>query len=145
MIDFPIADLFDDSLCLLWLERHLHPDGFVCPHCGSANRRLFRRQGHYDAYRCRDKQCILAFAKDLQPSRVTHDVLELVLGVAGERERQSIGTSAERTVTGDRQLAGHQVEHRLGKALGESGRKHTDSLDPPRRWANQARPWEVGQ
>jgi len=31
MIDFPIADLFDDSLCLLWLERHLHPDGFVCP------------------------------------------------------------------------------------------------------------------
>src|SRR5215211_3340102 len=54
MIDFPIADLFDDSLCLLWLERHLHPDGFVCPHCGSADRRLFRRQGHYDAYCCRD-------------------------------------------------------------------------------------------
>ena len=54
MIDFPIADLFDDSLCLLWIERHLHPDGFVCPQCGSANRRLFGRQGHYDAYRCRD-------------------------------------------------------------------------------------------
>jgi transposase-like protein len=54
MIDFPIADLFDDSLSLVWLERHLHPDGFVCPHCGSSNRRLFRRQGHYDAYRCRD-------------------------------------------------------------------------------------------
>jgi transposase-like protein len=54
MIDFPIADLFDDSLCLLWLERHLHPAGFVCPHCGSANRRLFRRQGHSDAYRCRE-------------------------------------------------------------------------------------------
>jgi transposase-like protein len=53
MIDFPIAVLFDDSLCLLWLERHLHPDGFVCPYCGSANRRLFRRQGYYDAYRCR--------------------------------------------------------------------------------------------
>ncbi|HJZ50249.1 MAG TPA: hypothetical protein VKE41_23925, partial [Roseiflexaceae bacterium] len=51
MIDFPIADLFDDSLCLIWLERHLHPAGFVCPHCGSASRRLFRRQGHYDAYR----------------------------------------------------------------------------------------------
>jgi transposase-like protein len=54
MIDFPIADLFDDSLSLVWLERHLHPDGFVCPRCGSDNRRLFRRQGHYDAYRCRD-------------------------------------------------------------------------------------------
>jgi len=53
MIDFPITDLFDDSLCLLWLERHLHPNGFVCPRCGRANRRLFRRQGHDDAYRCR--------------------------------------------------------------------------------------------
>jgi transposase-like protein len=52
MIDFPITDLFDDSLCLLWLERHLHPDGFVCPQCGSANRRRFRTQGYYDAYRC---------------------------------------------------------------------------------------------
>jgi transposase-like protein len=54
MIDFPITDLFDDSLCLLWLERHLYPDGFVCPQCGSANRRRFRTQGYYDAYRCRE-------------------------------------------------------------------------------------------
>ena len=54
MIDFPITDLFDDSLCLLWLERYLHPNGFVCPHCGSADRRLFRPQGSVDAYRCRD-------------------------------------------------------------------------------------------
>jgi transposase-like protein len=54
MIDFPIADLFDDSLCLIWLERHLHPEGFVCPECGSASRRRFRAQGHYDAYRCRE-------------------------------------------------------------------------------------------
>jgi transposase-like protein len=53
MIDFPITELFDDSLCLLWLSRHLHPDGFVCPQCGSANRRRFRTQGFYDAYRCR--------------------------------------------------------------------------------------------
>ena len=53
MIDFPIADLFDDSLCLVWLERHLHPDGFVCPQCGSSIRRHFRTQGYYDAYRCR--------------------------------------------------------------------------------------------
>jgi transposase-like protein len=50
MIDFPITDLFDDSLCLLWLKRHLHLDGFLCPHCGSAERRRF---GYYDAYRCR--------------------------------------------------------------------------------------------
>ena len=54
MIDFPIADLFDDSLCIVWLERHLQPAGFVCPACGSASRRRFRAQGYYDAYRCRE-------------------------------------------------------------------------------------------
>jgi transposase-like protein len=53
MIDFPITELFDDSLCLLWLERHLHPHGFVCPQCRSAERRRFRAQGSYDAFRCR--------------------------------------------------------------------------------------------
>jgi hypothetical protein len=27
MIDFPITDLLDDSLCMIWLEDHLHPRG----------------------------------------------------------------------------------------------------------------------
>lgn len=53
MIDFPIAELLDDSVCTIWLERHLHPCGFVCPHCGHAKRRGFRAQGHFPAYRCR--------------------------------------------------------------------------------------------
>jgi transposase-like protein len=54
MIDFPITELLDASICLIWLERHLHPNGFVCPHCGSTNRRLFRQQKHFPAYRCRE-------------------------------------------------------------------------------------------
>src|ERR671924_10568 len=37
----------------MWLERHLHPDGFACPHCYSRERRLFRQQGAFPAYRCR--------------------------------------------------------------------------------------------
>ena len=53
MIDFPIAELMDDSICLLWLERYLHPHGWVCPRCGHSQRRLFRDQGHFPAYRCR--------------------------------------------------------------------------------------------
>jgi transposase-like protein len=53
MIDFPIAQLLDDSIGLIWLERHLHPDGLKCRHCGSPARRLFRPQGHFPAYRCR--------------------------------------------------------------------------------------------
>jgi len=81
MIDFPIADLFDDSLCLLWLSRHLHPAGFVCPHCGSANRRLFRRQGHYDAYRCRvcDGYYTLLSGTIFEGSRKRPAVLVLLL------------------------------------------------------------------
>jgi transposase-like protein len=53
MIDFPIIELQDDSVFLMWLERHLHPDGLHCPRCGSTARRLFRAQGHVPAYRCR--------------------------------------------------------------------------------------------
>jgi transposase-like protein len=53
MIDFPIDELLDDSVCTIWLERHLHPEGLKCPHCGSLERRLFRQQGHFPAYRCR--------------------------------------------------------------------------------------------
>jgi transposase-like protein len=85
MIDFPIADLFDDSLCLLWLERQLHPAGFVCPHCGSDDRRLFRRQGHYDAYRCRacDGYYTLLSGTVFEGSRKRPAVLVLLLrGIA---------------------------------------------------------------
>jgi len=53
MIDFPIGELMDDSICTLWLERYLHPQGLTCPHCGSCTRRLFRAQEHFLAYRCR--------------------------------------------------------------------------------------------
>jgi Mg2+ and Co2+ transporter CorA len=28
MIDFPITDLLDASICMIWLERHLHPYGY---------------------------------------------------------------------------------------------------------------------
>jgi transposase-like protein len=53
MIDFPIGELLDDRTCLIWLESHLHGAGFNCPHCGGSERRLFRAQGYFPAYRCR--------------------------------------------------------------------------------------------
>jgi hypothetical protein len=55
MIDFPIAELMDDDICTLWLARYLHPQGFVCPRCGYAKRRLFRTQEHFPA--CRGRAC----------------------------------------------------------------------------------------
>jgi hypothetical protein len=53
MIDFPIAERLDERICLIWLERQLHPDGCACPHCQRPERRLFRQQGDFPAYRCR--------------------------------------------------------------------------------------------
>jgi hypothetical protein len=53
MIDFPITELLDDSICLIWWERHLYPHGLHCARCGRRNRRLFRPQPHFPAYRCR--------------------------------------------------------------------------------------------
>jgi len=81
MIDFPIADLFDDSLCLVWLERQLHPAGFVCPACGSASRRRFRAQGYYDAYRCRvcDRYYTLLSGTAFEGSRQRPATLVLLL------------------------------------------------------------------
>ncbi|MCC7447375.1 MAG: IS1 family transposase [Anaerolineae bacterium] len=34
------------------MKDYLHPQGFGCPHCGSSERRLFRAQGYFPAYRC---------------------------------------------------------------------------------------------
>lgn len=81
MIDFPIVDLFDDSLCLLWLERHLHPAGFVCPGCGSPSRRQFRCQGFYAAYRCRvcDRYYTLLSGTVFEGSRQRPATLVLLL------------------------------------------------------------------
>jgi transposase-like protein len=53
MIDFPITEVLDESASLIWLERHLHPDGLHCPHCRNATRRVFRTPGHFPAYRGR--------------------------------------------------------------------------------------------
>ena len=53
MMDFPTAELRDDRLCTIWLERHLPPRGLTCPRCGPPERRLCRVPGHCPAYRCR--------------------------------------------------------------------------------------------
>jgi transposase-like protein len=55
MIDFPIDELLDEAACLQWLERHLHPEGLRCPRCGTTERRLFRPEATFPAYRC--QQC----------------------------------------------------------------------------------------
>jgi transposase-like protein len=76
MIDFPITELLDDSICTLWLERHLHPSGVKCPRCASLERRLFREQGYFPAYRC----------------RTCHGYYTLLTGTVFEKTRQRPAT-----------------------------------------------------
>src|SRR4051812_19036259 len=54
MIDFPIDELLDEAACLQWLEGHLHPEGLRCPRCGTTERRLFRPEATFPAYRCQE-------------------------------------------------------------------------------------------
>jgi hypothetical protein len=55
MIDFPITEPLDDSICLIWLERYLHPTGLCGPHDGSSEWLRFRPSYHCPAYRCRGR------------------------------------------------------------------------------------------
>lgn len=158
MIDFPITDLLDAAACMAWLEQHLHPNGLHCPHCGSANRRHFRDQEHFPAYRCRDCDGYYtlltgtAFAKT-QQSPVT--LVLLIRGVTkGEttarlsRElhlsRQTVLTLRQRVQNNVNETAptdpldGTTFEaDELYQNAGEKGDRHPDPNDPPRRRGNQ--------
>ena len=56
-MDFPIVDLLDDEMSIVWLQAHFHPQGLKCPHChaGVEQAREFRRTktSGLVVYRCR--------------------------------------------------------------------------------------------
>jgi transposase-like protein len=118
MIDFPITELLDASICKIWLERHLHPDGFVCPHCGSTNRRLFRQQKHFPAYRCRDCDRYYtlltgtAFEKTRQPPAT------LVLLLRGITKGESTARLAHELGLSRKQM--HTLRQRIQTNLNET-------------------------
>jgi transposase-like protein len=118
MIDFPITELLDASICMIWLERHLHPDGFVCPHCGSTNRRLFRQQKHFPAYRCRDCDRYYtlltgtAFEKTRQPPAT------LVLLLRGITKGESTARLARELGLSRKQM--HTLRQRIQTNLNET-------------------------
>ena len=88
MIDFPITELLDDATCLAWLEQFIHPNGFVCPHCGSPDRRLFVRRQAFPGYRCRacDRYYTLVTNTALEKTRQRPATLVLLLRVIAKGE-----------------------------------------------------------
>jgi len=118
MLDFPITELLDDSLCLLWLERHLHPDGFVCPDCRSANRRLFRQQRHYDAYRCRDCDGYYTLLTGTAFAKTRQSPATLVLLLRGISKGDATAQLARELPLSRRQA--HTLRHRLQTNVNET-------------------------
>lgn len=55
-MDFPIVDLFDDDVSIVWLHKYFHPHGLKCPHCQVSVKkaRVFRqlRRSKLTVYRC---------------------------------------------------------------------------------------------
>jgi len=137
MIDFPITELMDDSLCLIWLERHLYPNGWKCPHCGSHNRRLFRAKQTFPAYRCRDCDgyYTLVTGTHFAKTRQTPQTLVMLLrGVArGEPTAQlsrELKLSYRHTLT---------LRHRLQQSVADSapsGRMHGDEFEADELYQN---------
>ncbi len=106
MIDFPITELLDNSICTIWLERHLHPEGFTCPHCGSTDRRLFRQQKYFPAYRCRtcDGYYTLLTGTTFEKTRQPPATLVLLLrgitkGESTARLARELGMSRQQVLT----------------------------------------------
>jgi transposase-like protein len=106
MINFPTTELLDDSICTRWSERHLHPDGRKCPGCGSMERRLFREQGHFPAYRCRGCHGYdtlmtgTAFAKTRQrPARLVLLLRGIAKGESTVRLARELGLSRKQLHT----------------------------------------------
>ena len=104
MIDFPITDLMDDDACIAWLEATLHPDGFVCPRCGSTNRRLFRKQGSFPAYRCRDCDGYYTLLTGTAFAKTRQSASALVLLIRGVAKGESTARLARELALSRQQL-----------------------------------------
>src|ERR671914_3051766 len=111
MIDFPIGALMDDSICILWLERHLHPSGLTCPHCGHAERRLVRAQGHFPAYRCRACEGYYTLLTGTAFAKTRQRPATLVLLLRGVAKGEPTARLARELGLSRKQL--HTLRHRM--------------------------------
>jgi transposase-like protein len=118
MIDFPIAELMDDDICTLWLERYLHPRGFVCPHCGDAKRRLFRAQEHFPAYRCRACEGYYTLLTGTVFEKTRQRPATLVLVLRGIAKGEPTARLARELGLSRKQL--HTLRHRIQANLNDT-------------------------
>src|SRR6266511_4833773 len=118
MIDFPITELLDASISTIWLSRHLHPNGFGCPHCGSARRRLFRQQKHFPAYRCRDCDGYYTLLTNTAFEKTRQSPATLVLLLRGITKGESTARLARELRLSRKQM--HTLRQRVQTNLNET-------------------------
>jgi transposase-like protein len=116
MGDFPLIDLLDERRCQEWLEHYLHPAGLRCPQCGSTNRRVFRQQQHFPAYRCRscDAYYTMLSGTVFAKSRQRPAVLVLLLRGISKKEAtaglaRELGLSREQVSTLRQRIESQEV------------------------------------
>ena len=118
MIDFHINELMNEAACVAWLEQHLHPDGFVCPRCGSSDRRLFREQGYFPAYRCRSCDGYYTLLTDTAFAKTRSAPSRLVLLLRGVSKGEPTARLARELRMDRKHLA--DLRHRLQENLYET-------------------------
>jgi transposase len=158
MIDFPIVELMNEQECLKWLMEHLHPEGLKCPRCGSGERRVSKRIGALDGYRCLacDRYHTIFSGTVFEKTRQRPSTIVLILrGVAkGEptarlsreldigrprlheirrRLQANVADTAPEGVLKEERFEADELFQNAGK----KGEPHTDPADPPRRRANK--------
>jgi transposase-like protein len=126
-MDFPIVDLFDDDLSIVWLQKYFHPRGQKCPHCGKSmnEARVFRktRKSGLVVYRCNHCAGIYNVysetvfeGRQLRPSQVILLLRAVCKGEPTAQVAREIGVS-------------RQTAHDLRKLLQENG-KHLQTDAP---------------
>jgi transposase-like protein len=137
MIDFPIDALLDAVSCLQWLERHLHPQGLCCPRCGATERRSFRPQATFPAFRCQECDRYFtvltgtAFAKTRQtPQKLVLFLRGVAKGESTARLARELGLSYKQAHT-----LRHRVQQNLYEAL-PTGRMVDTALEADELYQN---------
>jgi transposase-like protein len=124
MIDFPIDELPDDSICTVWLEHHLHPRGLRCPHCRHSERRLFREQGYFPAYRCQACDGYYTLLTGTVFAKTRQRPATLVLLLRGIAKGESTARLARELGISRKQL--HSLRQRIQATLNANAR--TDAM-----------------
>ncbi len=147
----------DETACLAWLERHLHPAGLACPHCGSKSRRAFRPQQAFPAYRCHtcDGYYTLLTNTVFKQTRQQPSTLVLLLWDVAQGEttarlsrelnmsynqvltlRQRFQDNANETAPMDLMEDKPFESDKVYQNAGKKSDPHLNPLDPPRRRGN---------